>query len=103
VLWVGIILMLIQIRISMLMSRSGSVLASKRCQSTCGSWAQVLHILENKENILTFIFSHSRRLQREVVYLGWPIAPLLMSPNAGGGGVAESQPMSTCSCTQEPK
>ncbi len=40
----------------------------------------------------------SRGLQRDVVYLGWPIAPSYMSPNAGeggGGGVAESQPMST--------
>ncbi len=25
-------------------------------------------------------------LQRDVVYLGWPIAPSYMSPNAGGGG-----------------
>jgi hypothetical protein len=30
-----------------------------------------------------------------VVYLGWPIEPSYMSPNAGGGGVAGSQPMST--------
>ncbi len=27
-----------------------------------------------------------RRLQGDVVYLGWPIAPSYMSPNAGGGG-----------------
>jgi hypothetical protein len=27
-----------------------------------------------------------RGLQRDVVYLGWPIAPLYMSPNKGGGG-----------------
>ncbi len=33
-------------------------------------------------------------LQRDVIYLGWPIAPSYMSP-MGGGGVAESQPMST--------
>jgi hypothetical protein len=35
--------------------------------------------------------------QRDVVYLGWPIAPSYMSPNAGGWGrgVAGSQPMST--------
>jgi hypothetical protein len=26
-----------------------------------------------------------RGLQRDVVYLGWPIAPSYMSPNAGGG------------------
>ncbi len=38
-----------------------------------------------------------RWLQRDVVYLGWPIAPSYMRPNAGGGrgGVAVSQPMST--------
>ncbi len=35
------------------------------------------------ENILT---NHAiRGLQRDVVYLGWPIAPSYMSPNAGGG------------------
>ncbi len=35
-------------------------------------------------------------LQRDDVYLGWPIAPLYMSPNAGGGGGgAGSKPMST--------
>ncbi len=28
----------------------------------------------------------ARGLQRDVVYLGWPIAPSNMSPNAGGGG-----------------
>jgi hypothetical protein len=38
-----------------------------------------------------------RGLQRDVVYLGWPMAPSYMSPNAGGrgGGVAGSQPVST--------
>ncbi len=38
----------------------------------------------------------SRELQRDVVFfLGWPIAPSYMSPNARrGGGVADSQPMS---------
>jgi hypothetical protein len=33
--------------------------------------------------------------QRDVVYLGLPIAPLCMSPNAVRGGVAGSQSMST--------
>ncbi len=37
----------------------------------------------------------TRELQRDVVYIGWSIAPLYMSPIAGGGGVAGSQPMST--------
>jgi hypothetical protein len=27
-----------------------------------------------------------RGLQRDVVYLGWPIGPSYLSPNAGGGG-----------------
>ena len=35
----------------------------------------------------------SRGLQRYVVYLGWPIAPSCMSPNAGRGGDMGSQPM----------
>ncbi len=30
--------------------------------------------------------SQPRESQRDVVYLGWPIAPSYMSPNAGGGG-----------------
>jgi hypothetical protein len=29
----------------------------------------------------------SQRSQRDVFYLGWPIAPLYMSPNAGGEGL----------------
>ncbi len=39
---------------------------------------------------------YTRGLQRDVIYLGWPIASSYMSPNAGGGGeVAGSQPIST--------
>ncbi len=38
-------------------------------------------------------------LQRDVVYLGRPIAPSYMSPNAKGGGVAGSQTMSTGTAT----
>ncbi len=34
----------------------------------------------------------TRGLQIDVVYLVWPIAPSYMSPNAGVGGDAESQP-----------
>ncbi len=42
------------------------------------------------------VFYPTRGLQRDVVYLGWPIAPSYMSPNAaGGGGDAGSQPTST--------
>ncbi len=33
--------------------------------------------------------------QRDIVYLHWPIAPSYMSPNAGKGGGAGFQPMST--------
>ncbi len=32
---------------------------------------------------------------RDVVYLGWPIAPSYMSPNAGEGGIAGPRPMRT--------
>ncbi len=43
-----------------------------------------------------------RGSQRDVVYPGWPIASSYMSPNAGGG-VAESQQMSTAvHCTWSP-
>ncbi len=38
---------------------------------------------------ITFL---ARGLQRDVVYLGWPVAPSYMSPNAGGD---RSRPMST--------
>ncbi len=42
---------------------------------------------------------YRRRPQRDVVYLGWPITPSYMSPNAGGGGgglgIAGSHPMRT--------
>ncbi len=53
--------------------------------------------------LFTFVSSTSvynvsvspRELQRDVVYLGWPIAPSYMSPNEGEvGEVAGSQPMS---------
>jgi hypothetical protein len=37
----------------------------------------------------------AKALQRDVVYLGWPIAPSYMSPNSGERGVAGYQPMST--------
>ncbi len=39
-------------------------------------WAQKVKILR----------AHPRGLQKDVVYLGGPIAPTYMSPNAGGGG-----------------
>ncbi len=37
---------------------------------------------------------HNRGLQRDVVYLSWPIAPLVYEAKCGGG-VAGSQPMRT--------
>ncbi len=45
-----------------------------------------------------YAHSPSGGLQRDAVYLGWPISPSYMSPDSGGGGgegVAGSQPMST--------
>ncbi len=49
---------------------------------------------------ILYTVQYSQGLQRDVVYLCWPIAPQYTSPNAGewgGGGwrVAGSQPMST--------
>ncbi len=42
--------------------------------------------------------------QRDVVYLGWPIAPSHMSPDAGVGvGVGCGVSVNEYSCTQEPK
>ncbi len=41
----------------------------------------------------TFLFEWNRGLQRDVVYLGWPMAPTNMSPNAedrGGGSVVSA-------------
>ena len=39
----------------------------------------------------SLVFISIRGSQRDVVYLGWPIAPSYMSPNWGGGGVTGSQ------------
>ncbi len=36
--------------------------------------------------LLSLSLNH-RGSQRDVIYLGWPIAPTYMSPNAGGGGL----------------
>jgi hypothetical protein len=55
---------------------------------------------ETEDNIVQPI-----RVLGDVVYLGWPIAPSYMSPNAGGGGGGRfraSQPMSTA-VHMEPK
>jgi hypothetical protein len=43
-----------------------------------------------------FSLAETRGLQGDVVYLSWPIAPLLYEPYCGGGGVVSgSQPMRT--------
>ncbi len=55
-------------------------------------WAQKVKILR----------AHPRGLQKDVVHLGWPIAPSYMSPNAGEGGSCEVS-ANEYSCTQEPK
>ncbi len=55
-LWIGIVLKPSLIQISIICrSRSGSGLVSKRCRSTCGSYPQVLHMLENTKK--KFFFS----------------------------------------------
>jgi hypothetical protein len=48
-----------------------------------------------KPSLLSFMTRSHQRLQKNVVYLGRPIAPSYISPNAGERGVAGSQPMST--------
>jgi hypothetical protein len=45
----------------------------------------------------------TRGLQREVVYLGKPIAPSYMSANAGEGGSCGSYSANEYCCKQEPK
>ncbi len=44
-----------------------------------------------------------RGSQRDVVYLGWPIAPSYMSPNAGGGGELRGLRQWEQLCTWSPK
>jgi hypothetical protein len=46
--------------------------------------------------------SRSQEVTKRCRYLGRPIAPSYTSPNAGGGGVAGSSPMSTA-IHMEPK
>ncbi len=41
-------------------------------------------------------FQSFRERQRDVVYLGWPMAPSYMSPNAGGGGLRISSNEYSC-------
>jgi hypothetical protein len=55
-----------------------------------------------RSSMYCFPIRFTRGLQRDVVYLGGPIAPSYMSPNAGEGGscgVAANQ----CNCTHEAK
>jgi hypothetical protein len=42
------------------------------------------HLLQRCSDLLFFMLI--RGSLRDVVYLGWPIAPSYMSPNVGGGG-----------------
>ncbi len=54
------------------------------------------HLTPNAEFATVQGTVSSKELQRDVVYLGWPIAPSYMSPKFGGReGVGGSQPMST--------
>ncbi len=53
------------------------------------NWAAILFLKINAILISRFEMAGtglSRGLQKDVVYLGWPIAPSYMRPNAGGGG-----------------
>jgi hypothetical protein len=58
-------------------------------------------ILQSRIEQNPVLFTTIRGSQRDVVYLGWPIAPSNMSPNAGKG-VAGFRPMSTA-VHMEPK
>ncbi len=61
--------------------REGGHLRSGPGQRTSG-FAHVSKMTEETR----LCFCPLRGLQRDVVYLGWPIAPSYMSPNAGEGG-----------------
>ncbi len=53
-------------------------------------------ILKNlKSSVLWNCVGKIRRWQRDDVYIGWPIAPSYMSPNAGEGWGGGSRPTST--------
>ncbi len=49
------------------------------------------------------VIDQPRELQRDVAYLGRPIAPSYMSPNRGGRGRNCGVSATEYSCTQEPK
>jgi hypothetical protein len=55
--------------------------------------------------ILTALGIYHRGLQRDVVYLGCPIAPLVYEPKCGGkwGGGSCWVSVNEYSCTEEPK
>ncbi len=54
----------------------------------------------DSEKARSFIINHpilsGMGSQRDVVYLGWPIAPSYMSPNEGGGGLQVSTNEYSC-------
>ncbi len=62
----------------------------------------IKEIIQVQFNNIAFKIFHaffSRGSQRDVVYLGWRIAPWYMSPNAGGGLRVLSQWVQLCMCT----
>ncbi len=61
-----------------------------------------LYISASPNCCFIYYWVRPRGSQRDVVYLGWPIAPSYMSPNVGGRGVAGFQPISTA-VHMEPK
>jgi hypothetical protein len=61
----------------------------------CHEFFRALMNRQSQYSIQPSLFSVIRGLEWDDVCLCWPIARSYMSPNAGGGGVAGSQPMST--------
>ncbi len=68
--------------------------------STFSLQPSLLPAQTNDKNSLYMIID-TRGLQRDVVYLGWPIAPSYMSQMRGGGSCGVSA--KECNCSQEPK
>jgi|688.fasta_scaffold1116242_1 hypothetical protein len=66
------------------------------------SWAQTFYSSHVRKLVNSYL-RLKQGLQRDVVYLGWPIARSYMSPNAGGGGSCRVSSSNEHSCSQEPK
>ncbi len=75
------------------------------CVNTHPSTSYCCAALHNQPLVFTDLFGWYQGSQRDVVYLGWPIAPSHKSPNAGGGVVpgAQSQWVELCTYSKNLK